>query len=99
VTNPEVRIYSPTPLLGYGYQPQSFDNALRLQPHLFALDGGSSDPGPNYLGGTESFSSSCRRSPSETRCYYAKACERRGVSSTTRAESPHTPAAAQKTRS
>jgi len=55
VRGQEVRIYSPTPLLGYGYPRESFDTALGLHPDLFALDGGSSDPGPNYLGGTESF--------------------------------------------
>jgi hypothetical protein len=48
-------VYSPTPNLGYGYNAESLARALELGVDCFALDGGSTDPGPNYLGGGESF--------------------------------------------
>ena len=46
----ELRIYSPTGILGYGYKDESFQRAMEKDPHLIACDGGSTDPGPNYLG-------------------------------------------------
>lgn len=51
----ELRIYSPTSVLGYGFPLTSFERAMAADPHVIAVDGGSSDPGPNYLGGNHSF--------------------------------------------
>ncbi len=46
----ELRIYAPTAILGYGYPAASLENAMRLKPHAIAVDGGSTDGGPYYLG-------------------------------------------------
>ena len=52
---PELRLYSPTGLLGYGYQDDSFRRAMEKSPDLIAVDGGSTDPGPNYMGMGKAF--------------------------------------------
>ena len=52
---PELRIYSPSGILGYGYKDESFQRAMDKNPHLIACDGGSTDPGPNYLGMGKAF--------------------------------------------
>ena len=52
---PELRIYAPTAILGYGYKDESFERAMEKDPHLIACDGGSTDPGPNYLGMGKAF--------------------------------------------
>lgn len=49
------KIYSPTAILGYGFPVQSFYNALEIKPDLVAVDAGSTDPGPYYLGKGISF--------------------------------------------
>ncbi|MQU68377.1 acyclic terpene utilization AtuA family protein [Sinorhizobium meliloti] len=51
----EIRILSPTAILGYGFPEASFKEGLRRQPHVIAVDAGSSDPGPYYLGAGVSF--------------------------------------------
>jgi hypothetical protein len=58
----EVRIFAPTPLVGYGYNGpdlegarDSFKRGLALEPDLLAADAGSTDPGPNYLGSGKTF--------------------------------------------
>ena len=51
----ELRIYSPSGIVGYGYKEESFARALEKDPHLIACDGGSTDPGPNYLGMGKAF--------------------------------------------
>jgi len=51
----EFRILAPTAILGYGFPLASFEAGLRLDPHLIAVDGGSTDPGPYYLGAGVSF--------------------------------------------
>ena len=51
----ELRIYAPTAIVGYGYREESFQRALEKKPHLIACDGGSTDPGPNYLGMGKAF--------------------------------------------
>jgi hypothetical protein len=51
----EVRVLSPTAILGYGFPQASFDRGLALKPHVIAVDAGSSDPGPYYLGAGVSF--------------------------------------------
>ncbi|EPR21262.1 hypothetical protein L905_07130 [Agrobacterium sp. TS43] len=51
----EIRILSPTAILGYGFPEASFQEGLRRDPHVVAVDAGSSDPGPYYLGAGVSF--------------------------------------------
>ncbi len=51
----EIRILSPTAILGYGFPMASFEAGLQLNPHVIAVDGGSTDPGPYYLGSGKSF--------------------------------------------
>jgi hypothetical protein len=46
----EIRILSPTGVCGSGFVESSFEKALSQQPHLIGCDGGSTDPGPAYLG-------------------------------------------------
>jgi len=48
-------ILSPTAILGYGFPEGSFQRGLEFCPDLIAVDGGSSDPGPHYLGSGKSF--------------------------------------------
>jgi hypothetical protein len=52
----EMRILSPTAILGYGFPESSFRAGLARQPHVIAVDAGSTDPGPFYLGAGKSFS-------------------------------------------
>ncbi|MHC4885510.1 MAG: acyclic terpene utilization AtuA family protein [Planctomycetota bacterium] len=51
----EFRILSPTAILGYGYPMDSFQRGLEADPHLIAVDAGSTDPGPYYLGSGKPF--------------------------------------------
>ena len=51
----EFRILAPTAILGYGFPLASFEAGLLKKPHLIAVDGGSTDPGPYYLGAGVSF--------------------------------------------
>jgi hypothetical protein len=51
----EIRILSPTAILGYGFPESSFRAGLERRPHLIAVDAGSTDPGPYYLGAGVSF--------------------------------------------
>lgn len=46
----ELRILSTTAILGYGFPESSFAAGLARDPHVIAVDAGSSDPGPYYLG-------------------------------------------------
>ena len=50
-----IRILSPTAILGYGFPLTSFEEGLARHPHVIAVDGGSTDPGPYYLGSGECF--------------------------------------------
>ena len=54
-TLPPVRILSPTAILGYGFPEASFAAGLALNPDVIAVDAGSTDPGPYYLGAGVSF--------------------------------------------
>ena len=54
-TENEFRILSPTAILGYGFPVESFQRGLDRNPHLIAVDAGSTDPGPYYLGAGKSF--------------------------------------------
>lgn len=51
----EFRILSPTAILGYGFPATSFEEGMRRKPHAIAVDAGSTDPGPYYLGSGKSF--------------------------------------------
>lgn len=51
----EFRILSPTAILGYGFPEESFARGMSCDPHLIAVDAGSVDPGPYYLGSGKSF--------------------------------------------
>ncbi len=51
----EIRVLSPTAILGYGFPEASFKAGLDRRPHVIAVDAGSSDPGPYYLGSGKSF--------------------------------------------
>jgi hypothetical protein len=51
----DFRILSPTAILGYGFPEASFLRGMELHPDLVAVDAGSADPGPYYLGAGVSF--------------------------------------------
>jgi hypothetical protein len=51
----EFTVLSPTAILGYGFPEESFFKGLEAEPDLIAVDGGSTDPGPYYLGSGKSF--------------------------------------------
>lgn len=51
----EIRVLSPTAILGYGFPLSSFEEGMKREPHLIAVDAGSTDPGPYYLGSGQSF--------------------------------------------
>ena len=55
MSDQELRIYAPTAIVGYGYKEESFQRAMEREPHVIAADGGSTDPGPNYLGMGKAF--------------------------------------------
>ena len=55
--NSEVRMLSASGILGYGYPEASLKAGLERKPHMIGVDGGSSDPGPHYLGSGKSFTS------------------------------------------
>ncbi|OGF50960.1 MAG: 3-methylaspartate ammonia-lyase [Candidatus Firestonebacteria bacterium RIFOXYA2_FULL_40_8] len=46
----EMKILSPTAILGYGFPEESLNNGFKNNPDVIGLDAGSSDPGPYYLG-------------------------------------------------
>lgn len=46
----EMRVLSPTGVLGSGFAESSFQRALASQPHFIGCDAGSTDPGPSHLG-------------------------------------------------
>lgn len=51
----EIRVLSPTAILGYGFPMESFEEGMKRKPHIIAVDAGSTDPGPYYLGAGKSF--------------------------------------------
>ena len=52
---PEFKILSPTAILGYGFPEASFMRGMAEKPDLIAVDAGSTDPGPYYLGAGKAF--------------------------------------------
>ena len=55
--NDSFKVLSPTAILGYGFPERSFARGLEQRPYLIAVDAGSTDPGPYYLGAGKSFTS------------------------------------------
>lgn len=51
----EIRVLSPTAILGYGFPEESFLEGMKRNPDVIAVDAGSTDPGPYYLGAGKSF--------------------------------------------
>lgn len=51
----EMKILSPTAILGYGFPESSFAEGMKRNPDVIAVDAGSTDPGPYYLGSGKSF--------------------------------------------
>ncbi|AZO95897.1 acyclic terpene utilization AtuA family protein [Halocella sp. SP3-1] len=51
----EIRVLAPTAILGYGFPLESFNRGLKYKPDIIAVDAGSTDPGPYYLGSGNSF--------------------------------------------
>jgi len=49
------RILSPTAILGYGFPEQSFEAAMEYKLDLIAVDAGSVDAGPYYLGSSKHY--------------------------------------------
>lgn len=49
-TDNEIRVVSPSSFCGAGFSEASFERALSRRPHFIGCDGGSTDPGPDYLG-------------------------------------------------
>jgi len=50
-----VKVLSTTAILGYGFPLSSFEEGMKLKPDCIAVDAGSTDPGPYYLGAGVSF--------------------------------------------
>ncbi|MCL2362057.1 MAG: DUF1446 domain-containing protein [Defluviitaleaceae bacterium] len=50
-----LKILSPTAILGYGFPMTSWEEGMRRKPDVIAVDAGSTDPGPYYLGAGISF--------------------------------------------
>ncbi len=50
-------VLSPTAILGYGFPEESLKEGIKRNPDLIAVDAGSTDPGPFYLGSGKSFTS------------------------------------------
>ena len=51
------KVYAPEGMLGYGFPEPSLQAALAWGPDLIAVEAGSTDPGPYYLGAGVSFTS------------------------------------------
>ncbi|MDD3376507.1 MAG: acyclic terpene utilization AtuA family protein [Candidatus Riflebacteria bacterium] len=55
MTKREFKVLSPTAILGYGFPEASFLRGIEQKPDLIAVDAGSTDPGPFYLGAGKAF--------------------------------------------
>ena len=51
------RMLSTSGLLGYGFPEEALRNGLERDPHMIGVDGGSTDPGPHYLGSGKTLNS------------------------------------------
>lgn len=52
-----IRMISASGILGYGFPESSLKAGLARKPHMIGVDGGSSDPGPHYLGSGKTLTS------------------------------------------
>lgn len=58
----EIRILSATGILGSGFREETLKRAMTLKPDFIGADAGSTDPGPYYLGSSDSnFSDSANK--------------------------------------
>lgn len=48
-----LRVLTPTGTLGYGFGKAALERGFSMEPDVIAVDAGSSDPGPHYLGSGE----------------------------------------------
>ena len=48
--NPSTRVLVPAGALGLGWDEEALEAGLKRKPDLIAIDGGSTDSGPAYLG-------------------------------------------------
>ena len=48
-----ISVLTPTGTLGYGFDPAALARGMRFGPDVIAVDAGSTDPGPAYLGSAE----------------------------------------------
>lgn len=48
-----ITVVTPTGTLGYGFASAALDRAMAMHPDVIAVDAGSTDPGPHYLGSGE----------------------------------------------
>ena len=48
-----ISVLTPTGTLGYGFDAQALARGMRFEPDVVAVDAGSTDPGPAYLGSAE----------------------------------------------
>ena len=46
----EITVLTPTGTLGYGFGDEALARGMSLKPNVIAVDAGSTDPGPHYLG-------------------------------------------------
>src|SRR3546814_1590901 len=47
---PPIKVLTPTCTLGYGFGEQALKRGMAWGPDVIAVDAGSTDPGPHYLG-------------------------------------------------
>lgn len=52
MTDP-ITVLTPTGTLGYGFGAEALARGMAMQPDVIAVDAGSTDPGPHYLGSGE----------------------------------------------
>ena len=50
IATAEFRLLATSGLLGYGFPEASLRTGIERKPHMIGVDGGSTDPGPYYLG-------------------------------------------------
>ena len=48
-----ITVLTPTGTLGYGFDTTALERGMGLLPNVIAVDAGSTDPGPAYLGSAE----------------------------------------------
>ena len=48
-----ITVLTPTGTLGYGFGAKALERGMSLKPSVIAVDAGSTDPGPHYLGSGE----------------------------------------------